>query len=175
MGIQIKDKGIFTHLGTETDLQFLENQINSVFSYKIHRYIHILCSDITVITCNTFSFFSHIKELPIILILETHIPKDILTINKLYASGVDIAIFWIDGDSDEKIIEEAKTIFSEGSLIVKRREYYVEHNDFANYIPFIAEDSFFEKIKRKIWIDISNLKRRLKVKEVEDSYNASGL
>lgn len=178
MAIEIKEKGIFVILNEASGLDQIEEVIQSVFTYKRHRYIHIAYFAPLLYADTFFTFFSRIKNLPIILIFEAFIPRDINTVHKLYAAGVDIAVFWVDDDTDTALIKEVKEVFSNSSLILKKKAKQPPEagsSEFIQNIPILATDSIFEKIIRKFWIDISNLKRKLKVTEVADSYDASGL
>lgn len=178
MSIEIKGRGIVVNLSDKPSFLLAKKDIESAFNYKSHRYVHIVTPN-KYFPEEFFLFLKELKKLPIFLMVESPLPNNIEIIKRLYASGADIAVFLSDEGTNTDLIEEVKEIFPKGMLIFKEKSNkeanFSESLEILKKMPFLIEDSLFEPIKRKIWIDISNLRRKLRVKEVFDSYNSSGL
>lgn len=180
MKVELHNQWIQIRVNTHSDLELLEKELVSLFEYKQHRFIHLIYEDI-IFPQSFFKFVSNLKKLPIFLIYEGWLPDDIKQINLLYAAGVD-AFFLINKETDvqDDITDDLRALLSSGRVYLNdKKNSSFSGSDISKQIfqklPFLLEDSFFEPIKRKVLIEISNLVRKLRVKEIDDSYNSAGL
>ncbi len=180
MKIELHNQWIQIRVTTHSDFDLLEKELVSSFEYKQHRFIHLIYED-SIFSQTFLKFVSKLKKLPIFLIYEGWLPGDIKQIYLLYAAGVD-AFFLLDKEENiqDDIKAELNALISTGKIFFNSLE--LTGGDAANFnkrifqkLPFLSEDSFFEPIKRKVLIEISNLVRKLRVKEIDDSYNSAGL
>lgn len=173
--IEEHNKGLMININQDQNLEIMIENIRSIYNYKIHKYIYI-SYQLDTYTQTLFSLIKDIKKLSVILIFETKLIKNIELLKQLYAVGVDIFLFLVDSNTDEDLLMDIRNTFPDGTTFFKERD---DKNFFNLYLfkkmDFLTENSLLEQIKRKIWIDISNLKRRLRVKEINDSYNSAGL
>lgn len=175
MVIKTTNRGIELNLRKDLPFGHLTQEIFAIFNYRFHRYIHIVYLN-EKYTEELFNFIKEIKKLPIVLIFETPLVNDMEIIKNLYAAGVDIAVFITKREKQSLSKDEIEKIFPEGTVFFKDEDELLFNSAILlKKMPFLIEDRLFEPIKRKIWIDISNLKRKLRVKEIYDSYNSAGL
>jgi|GEM_PF-2957577 len=179
MKLRLYEQWIQIIATAQSDFDWLEKEFISSFVYKDHRFIHLVYED-TFFPAIFFNFISNLKKQPIFLIYEGNLPHNTKQISMLYAAGVDIIIL---RDKEEKLKSELrnelKTVFPCDRIFFKTLGKEFDdislNSQVFDKMPFLVEDSLFEPIKRKILIEISNLVRKLRVKEVDESYNSAGL
>lgn len=175
METKIKDRGIFFKIDSNTDLDLLFDHFLSFFNFKIHRYIHILYIN-SLKKQDLLNLISKIKQKSVFIIFEPSCVDNVDSLKQLYAHGIDLFIFNNYISKNTKLLKEIMSVLPSDTIVLKNNEENILKNKgILKKMPFLLEDSLFEPIKRKIWIDITNLRRKLRIKEVYDSYNASGL
>lgn len=175
MALQIKERGVVFQIDNKTNLEELFDKFLSLYNYKFHRYIHIIYKD-EKNNNEIFTLISKIKQKSVLIIFEPDSINNIDWLKNLYAGGIDIFVLNNSISNDNKLLKEIMSVLPADTIVLKDNEESILNNkSIIKKMPFILEDSIFEPIKRKIWIDITNLRRKLRIKEVYDSYNASGL
>lgn len=175
MEVKIKERGIFFKIESNTDLNLLLDHFLSSFNFKIHRYVHILYID-SLKKQDLFNLISKIKQKSVFIIFEPSYVNNVDVLKNLYAEGIDIFVLNSSISKNTILLKEIMSVLPSDTIVLKNNEENILKNkSILKKMPFLLEDSVFEPIKRKIWIDITNLRRKLRIKEVYDSYNASGL
>jgi hypothetical protein len=174
MKIEMKNKGFFFYISNNFDKNHLLEVFHNNYSYKQHRYIYIKYIGQEAQT-KIFGLLKKLKNNSVIIIFETAFFKNIDFFKNLYASGADLIVISAMeiGDSNLKELEK---VLPKDILYIKNNESDIEtHKKIFHKMPFLLEESVFEPLKRKIWIDLTNLKRKLRIKEVYESFDSSGL
>ncbi len=169
------ERGVVFNIDSNTNLDELLEHFLSFFNYKIHRYVHIIYND-SLTKHGLLNLISKIKQKSISIILEPNYVDSTERLKILYAAGIDIFAFNNSISENKELFKEIISVLPADTIVLKNNEDSILSNkNLIKKMPFLLEDSIFEPIKRKIWIDITNLRRKLRIKEVYDSYNASGL
>jgi len=174
MNIEVKDKGIFFHITSNFDKSLFLDVFYNNYNYKKHRYIYIkfLGQEAQQEICD---LLKKLKESSVIIIFETVFFENIDFFKNLYASGADLIVISTTDFTNDKL-KKLKKALPEDILFTKDNENELEsHKNILHKMPFLFEESIFEPFKRKIWIDLTNLRRKLRVKEVYESFDSSGL
>lgn len=175
MEAKVMERGVVFNINNNTNLDELLEYFLSFFNYKIHRYVHIIYKD-SLKKHGIFDLIPKIKQKSIFIIFEPDYVDNIEGLKILYAGGIDIFALNNSISSNKRLLKEIMSVLPADTIVLKNHEDNILSNkNIIKKMPFLLEDSIFEPIKRKIWIDITNLRRKLRIKEVYDSYNASGL
>lgn len=172
MSIKISDIGIYIKLNSNSKFGSVYEIFLKHFNYKKHRYVHIVYSGNFLE--EIYLFTEKIKANSVFIIFEPLIIDNVENLKRLYAKGVDIIIVDALKNVNIKYLREH---LPEDILLIKEKkeEEFLAYEKLIKRYPFLIENSFFEPIKRKIWIDLTNLRRKLRVKEIGESYTSSGI
>lgn len=190
--IKIKANGIEIYFYDGIDIEKSIQSVYEFFDFKTHKYLLIQAKMPNF--KNLIHFLRLVKEkIYVFVIVEIDVPDNLFLIEHIYAAGCDFIIFHARQKKDIEIVEKATEIFPEGAVIMIAEGIDLENTNLNVFkTTEIDSDDFqiaclekfgilsntnqiFESLKRKILLDISNLRRTLKVREVEDSFASSGL
>ncbi len=174
MKIEVKDKGLFFHILSNFDKSLFLEAFHSNYNYKKHRYIYIKFL-VQEAKQDILDLLKKLKENSVIIIFETAFFENIEFFKNLYASGADLIVISEAGFTSDKLKELKKALPEDILFIIDNESDLEVHKNILHKMPFLFEESIFEPFKRKIWIDLTNLRRKLRVKEVYESFESSGL
>lgn len=190
--IKIKANGIEVYFHDGIDIEKSIQSMYEFFDFKTHKYLLIQAKMSNF--RNLIHFLRLVKEkIYVFVIVEIDVPDTLSLIEHIYAAGCDFVIFHVKQNKDIEIVKRAIEIFPDGAIIAITQgiDFEVTNLKVLKKVDINSDDFYtaclekfgilsdnnqiFESLKRKIWLDISNLRRTLKVREVEDSFASSGL
>lgn len=177
MNIYFLENGIKINIRSTSDFETVEKEVFLRFEYKTHRYIHINCLDNLLLSEPLFAFIERLKGLSTFIAFELTMLKNIEILSRLYAAGVDFLFLWTDAPFSEQEIETIYSFFPKNGVFIKltNNKENTEELDITSELPILKKNTLFEPIKRKVSIDILHFIRKLRVKEVSESFNSSEL